>query len=334
MIGLPTTRSAATRHAADDTATTETASSTLGSPSGNGVARGELGRAERGRAALGRGGQSLLAPVGRVALWTFVALVLVRGLGAILGGAPTLEGGSAAAARGVGFPDVEARAFAVRFARAYLSFDPKRPEAYRRAVAAYLPDDLSDQAAALLPSRGPGARIAWATVAREASLGSSRALITVATASTAGSVRYLSVPITRDRTDGLVVFDLPSLSAPPAKGSVEAPDPVALSGPDARPIEDLAKRFLTVYLAGGDRAALAYFLAPGTRLVRMPDDLDVVEVDQVARDPRPVRRGLAVSALVRVRDRASGATLKLRYRLSVVRRERWYIRAVAGGPSA
>lgn len=285
------------------------------------------------RTVLGRGERGLLAPLGRIALWAFVGLVLVRGVGAILGSGSAADRGPGGPAQNSRFPDPEARAFAVRFARAYLTFSPKRPEAYRRAVASYFSDDLSDQAAAVLPPRGPGARIAWATVAREAFLGSSRALITVATASTAGAVRYLSVPVARDRAGGLVVFDLPAFSAPPAKGTASVPESVTLTGPEAQPIEDLAKRFLTAYLQGGDRGALRYFLAPGARVVLMPESLAVVGVDQITRDDPPSRDGLVVVASVRVRDRASGAVLALRYRLSLLRRERWYVRAVAGGPS-
>lgn len=285
------------------------------------------------RPARGRRGSGRLAVAGRVVLWAFVGLVLLRGLGAIFSSSSPADRGASNVVRGDASLGVEAQAFAVRFATTYLSVDPKQPEAYRRAVAAYLPKGLSDQAATL-PSPDSRTRVAWATVAREASLGSSRALITVATASTVGAVRYLSVPVARDHDGGLVVFDLPSLSAPPPKGTAEAPEPVALSGADARPVEDLTKRFLSAYLAGGDRAELAYLLAPGARLVRMPQGLEVVAVDQLGRDARPPRGQLAVSALVRVRDRASGAVLSLRYRLTLVRHERWYVRAVAGGPSA
>lgn len=274
-----------------------------------------------------------LASVGRVALWAFVGLVLVRGLGTILGGSDGADRGSLSAAQESRFPDDEARAFALRFTHAFLGGTSQRPDRYRRAVASFFAEDVRDQTAALLPSRGPGAKVAWATVARESALGRFRALITVAAASD-GVVRYLSVPIARDRAGGLVVTDLPALSAPPPLGAVDVPEPVTLPDAQARPITDLVTRFLTAYVGGGDRAALGYFVAPGTRLVQMAAGLDVVAVEQVARDPQPVGDGLAVVALVRSRDRASGAEFVLRYRLAVIRRERWYVRAVAGGPSS
>jgi hypothetical protein len=68
--------------------------------------------------------------------------------------------------------------------------------------------------------------------------------------------------------------------------------------------------------------------------VQMSRGLEVVGVEQVARDPYPARRGVGVVALVRVRDRATGGALVLRYRLTLVERERWYVQVVAGGPSA
>ncbi len=277
-------------------------------------------------------GSAGLARTGRVMLWAFVGVVLIRGLGAIFGGGEATDRDMAAAAERR-FPDHEARAFAVRFTHAYLGGSKQEPETYRRAVAAFLAEDLRERATAVLPENGSGARVAWATVARESLLGRSRALITVAV-STGEAVRYLTVPVARDRAGGLVVFDLPSLSAAPPRGAAEAPEPVALPDTQARPITDLVSRFLQAYVAGGDRAALGYFLAPGARLVQMSRGLEVVGVEQVARDPYPARRGVGVVALVRVRDRATGGELVLRYRLTLVGRERWYVQVVAGGPSA
>lgn len=287
----------------------------------------------RHRPASPRWGGAGLASAGRVLLWAFVGLVLIRGLGAVLGGQDSAERGAVAAVQGPRWPDDEARAFAVRFTHAYLGGSPRGPETHHRSVTAFLAEDLRERTAAALPEIGPGARVAWATVARATSLGRDRALITVA-ASTGEAVRYLTVPVARDRAGGLVVFDLPWLSAAPARGAAEAPEPMALPEAQARPITDLVTRFLTAYVTGGDRAALAYYLAPGARLVQMSRGLEVIGVEQVARDPYPMRRGVGIVALVRVRDRATSGELVLRYRLAVVERERWYVQVVAGGPSA
>ncbi len=300
---------------------------------GAGVA--EAGKRDRrgGGPGRGRGGRIGLAPVGRVVLWAFVGLVLIRGLGAILGGGDATDRNATVAAQERRFPDDEARAFAVRFTHTYLGGSKKQPERYRREVGAFLAEDLRERATTVLPETGSEGRVVWATVARESALGQRRALITVAV-SIGETVRYLTVPVARDGAGGLVVFDLPSLSAAPGRGTVDAAEPAALPDAQARPITDLVTRFLQAYVAGGDRAALSYFLAPGARLVQMSRGLEVVGVEQVARDPYPARRGVGVVALVRVRDRTTGGELVLRYRLTLVERERWYVQVVAGGPSA
>lgn len=274
----------------------------------------------------GRSGSAVRA-AGRVALWVAVGIVLVRGIGAIASDpapAPTGHGRDNAAA---GFPDDEARAFAVRFVSAYLDPTPG-------GLAGYLADDLSDQAAAT-PPRGPGARVAWATVAREASLGDSRALITVAVLIDAGASRYVTVPVARDERGGLVVSALPSFSPPPSRAALEGEDVEPLTGQGAEAVGDLVERFLRAYLSGGDRDALGYLLAPGAAVTPMPGGLAVVSfdrVDQIAGTATARRR--SVQASVTVRDRATGAAYPLGYRLEVVKHDRWHVAAVAGGPQA
>lgn len=263
-----------------------------------------------------------LRSAGRVALWLAVAIVLVRGVGSIVS-EPTSPIGPAASEPS--FPDAEARAFAVRFASAYL--DPPAG-----GLAGYLADDLSDPADAM-PPRGPGAKVAWATVAREVSLGDSRALVTVAVLTDTGASRYVSVPVTRDEGGGLVVSALPSFSPPPprAAGGGESVEP--LTGPGAEAVGDLAERFLRAYLSGADRQALAYLILPGATVTPMHGGLAVVSVDgvdQIASTATARRRSVVVS--VTVRDRETGAVYPLAYRLEVAKRDRWLVAEVMGGP--
>lgn len=233
------------------------------------------------------------------------------------------------------FPDGEARAFAVRFARAYLRFAPGEAAGHERMVASFLASGLRDRAAVLLPRSGPGEQVAQAAVAREVGLGGSRALITVASTlqDPVGATRYLTVPVARDRTGGLAVFDLPALSAPPPASQVSASEPGPLSGPEAGAISDLVGRFLAAYLAGGDPSALAYFLAPGARVAAMPAALRLASLDQVAQGEGREAAGVGVVASVHVRDERSGAVYPLRYRLTVEWRDRWQVAGVAEGPS-
>jgi hypothetical protein len=204
---------------------------------------------------------SVVRLVGRAALWGCIALVFARGLGAILSDRETPAPPMSAHSRPAGFPDVDAQAFAVAFARVYLTITPGREVERARAVGAFLAQGLSDQAAVVVSPRGPGVSVAQATVAREVSLGGSRALLTVAAFLSDRRTVYLTVPVARDGAGGLVVDDLPSLSAPPLRGSTPAQAPAPLSGPDADAIRDVTDRFLRAYVSGADAGALAYFLA-------------------------------------------------------------------------
>jgi hypothetical protein len=270
---------------------------------------------------------SALRGAGRVALWIAVAIVLVRGIGAIASdpdGAPTGRGAQIAEVR---FPDDEARAFAVRFVNAYL--DP----AGAGSVARFLADGLSDRAA-VVPPRGPGASVAWATVARAASLGGARALVTVAALRRDGTSRYVTVPVARDQRGGLVVSGLPSFSPPPPRANVDGEDVEPLTGRGAAAISELVERFLREYVAGADRAALSYLLVPGARVAPLSAGLRVVAVDGLDQATSTTGRRRSVIASVRVRESSTGAIYPVAYRLDVARRDRWYVAAVAGGPGA
>lgn len=229
------------------------------------------------------------------------------------------------------FPDGEARAFAVAFARSYLTVDERRGGRDAGRLRPFLSSDLSDQAAPVVSRRGPGAAVADAMVAREIPLGGPRALITVACFTRDGRTRYLTVPVARDDGRGLVVYDLPSFAAPPATGTAAAPAAAALDGAEGAAVGDLVERFLRAFIAGQDSSALAYFLAPGARVAPMRAGLSVEAIEEVGRLAGGSRRML-VAATVRVREQASGATYRLRYRIAVQRGDRWQVVSVAGGP--
>jgi len=279
----------------------------------------------------------LLRPVGRFVLWAAIAVILIRGVGAAFSSpvrpqaaAPTAPTATPLVA------DQESQAFADGFARAYLSFSANRLADWTRGVASYLASGLSDRAAAVLPRTGPGQQVAQATVARVVSLGGTRALITVACSFTDPSrpARYLTVPVARDTAGGLSVFDLPALSAPPPKGSVAFAEPPPLTDPDAGVIQQLVGRFLGAYLSGQDPSGLAYLLAPGASVPRLGAGLALVSVDALGQEGEPTASSASVEAAVHVRDTHSGVVYPLRYRLSLVHRDRWYVSSLAGGSSA
>jgi hypothetical protein len=258
---------------------------------------------------------------------------MVRGVASILGSDGDAQGrrpDSGAAARS--FPDADAQAFAVSFARAYLTWAPGRQEWVAPALRPYLAPGLSEDAGLRVPERGPPQIVDEATVARTQAIDSRRGLVTVATtvSSRVVTTRYLSVPIARDAHGGLAVYQHPSFVPPPARADVEAPAPEPLEPAEEARIEALLERFFPVFFSGPTQQ-LDYFLSPGTRVRALPERyelLDLVAVEQ-ARGGRSARR--TVLADVEVRDRDSGASFDLTYRVALERRDRWYVTGLNTG---
>lgn len=268
---------------------------------------------------------SAVRVAGRVLLWACIALVFVRGLGAIA----STPSPAASRAAGVSFPSAEAGAFATRFADAYLSFTPGQTTAYRQAVSEFLAHGLSDQT--VLPSHGQGVSVAQAMVAREQSLGDSRAIVTVAVTLSDGQVRYLAVPVAEDKQGGLDVFALPALVAPPAAGTASAVTTTAVPAADSAAVTDLAQGFLTPYLSGEQGSSLSKWLAPGTVLAAMPTGLSLEATSSIDVIAKSAAR-LVVQADANVADSASGAVYQTAYRLTLTQtRSGWRVAAVAGG---
>jgi hypothetical protein len=266
--------------------------------------------------------------IGRGALWCVVALLLVRGAGDVLAGDTPVSSVRQPRPAAAAWPDDEARAFAADFARAYLSYSPRHPERYARSVLPFVSPDVASSIAPRFASRDSRQVVQSAVVARTAAVDDGRALVTVA-ATVAGrdvTTRYLTVPVARDGGGGLAVYDLPSFSAPPARGRVEASEPEPLSGPGAAAAQDVVSRFLRAFLAGRS-ADLAYLVPPGVRIGALGQRYELVGVDSIEQLGASGRT-LSLLASVRARDVTSRATYPLRYRLRLVRRDRWYVAAV------
>ena len=268
---------------------------------------------------------------GRVALWACIVLIAVfatfRGLADAFSSNPVVRPSASAT---LGFPDAEAQSFAARFTHAFLTFSPARPEAHLRGLEGLFSDSLRLDAVVQLPRSGRGQRVVQATVAGTTRLTPRRGTVTVAAIVQRGAAlttRYLVVPVTRDAQGGLVVDDFPSFVSPPAAaGRVARRDEQPLPQADGAAIEALLTRFLREYLRGGPVAP--EFLAPGARVVRLGHDYaleDVVSVAQEDASVGPVRRVLAI---VRARDRDTQAAYTLRYRFTVVKRDRWLINQI------
>ncbi len=282
--------------------------------------------ARSGSKSYAAGGAVRLA--GRLLLWACIALVLVRGLGAI---ASTPSHTTHHASRET-LPTAEAGAFAMRFADTYLSFTPGQATAHQQAVAVFLAHGLSDQT--VIPSSAQGVSVTQAMVAREVSLGSSRAVITVAAVLSNGQTRYLAVPVADDAHGGLDVFALPALVAPPAAGTAAAVTTTAIPAADSAAVTALVHGFLTAYLSGAQSSSLSAWLAPGTVLAAMPAGLSLESVGTVDVVSRSAGR-LTVQAQADVTDSASGAIYQLAYRLALTSgKSGWRVADVTGGPQS
>ena len=273
---------------------------------------------------------SVLAGFGRLALWLAIGFVLVRGVGAVLDTSATRGPAGVRASAVQVWPDDEAQAFAVSFTRAYLSFSSADPAGYARALAPFVSDEVAASVVPRFAPGGPTQVLQSASVARVARVDAGRALVTVAAAvASAGDVsaRYVTVPVARDGAGGLVVYDLPSLSAPPGHATVADVETESLAPGDEAAIGDVLTRFLRAFLAG--RAAdLEYFVPAGVHIGALAQRYELVGVDSLAQLGAGSPHARTVLIAVRARDAGTGAVYALRYRVRMVRRDRWYVAAI------
>ena len=162
-----------------------------------------------------RTGAELLKRIGRALLWCVLAVLLLRGAADLMAVQEPVPVAREVRAASPLWPDDEARAFAQDFARVYLSWSPRDPDGYARALVPFVAPELQS---AVVPElrKGSAQTVEHVTVARTVRVDERRALITVAATVAAKEpvLRYLAVPVARDVRGGLLVYDLPSLVAP------------------------------------------------------------------------------------------------------------------------
>jgi hypothetical protein len=268
---------------------------------------------------------STLRDAGRLALWAFIGLTLWTGAKGVLSPraqpATTTTGSSSAAS----WPDDDARAFSVEFARAYLTrtSDPVKDSA---RVAGYVSSAISGQVApAQSDSKAPPVTVATTTVARTQRVSDKRGTVTVAAVTSAGT-RYLTVPVERDKQGGLVVADLPAPAPAPARAQTTERDRQPLASHVRDTLEPAVTQALRAYLKD-DANALRFVTAPGHRIRPVGGySLDTVNSITETRPPTRARRFLAVTAAAKDTARASylfGFELSLAFQ-----RDRWLVETV------
>jgi hypothetical protein len=282
-------------------------------------------------------GGELLGRLGRLALWAAVAVVLVRGVGDILASPSSTPTVRAHQRTGDAWPDDAARAFAVEFATAYLHHSPQDdPGEHARRIAGFGPTPLASELAPQFDPGLPGQAARSATVAASTTLDARHALVTVAATVTTPdglTTRHLTVPVARDAAGGLAVYDLPSFTAAPPRTSAGPTDGEPLIGDERAEIKHVVGRFTRAYL-DGDTGGLSYLVPPGTRIAAAAGRFELVELGSITSLGAPAGGERLVLVRVQARDSLSRALYALRYRLALVRRDRWYVAGINGTAGA
>jgi len=270
---------------------------------------------------------------GRLALWLTIALLLARGAGDLLASEPLATRAGAQRAQEQRWPDDAARAFAVQFASVYLNQSPQAgSNVYAQRVAGFAAGEIAGELVPRVPAGGPGQSVRSATVAGVEPVDGRHALITVAAQISAAremGTRLLVVPVARDERGGLVVYDLPSFAPVAGVGRVSAVQSEPLLDPEREQIEDVLGRFFRAYLTGATDE-LTYLVPPGVRIGAVAGRFALVSPISVAEPTTGARSGDARQVLVtlQARDVRSRVVHTVRYRVDLVRRERWYVATV------
>ncbi len=208
-------------------------------------------------------------------LLAFTAVVLsAAGIRSLATAPPTLEVPAELAAR----VDPAMESFAVRFARAYLSYDSAQAEAYDARLDTFVPAGMDAQAGRTPPDEPQ--EVEWAQVAQnQEALAGGRVIVVEAQLSTERGSVYLAVPVARTAAGELQLTSYPSfIGAPATVPEAELPtrEPV-----DDAALAEMATRVITNYLERQPEN-LAPDLAQEASVSLPPDPLRVARVEDVA----------------------------------------------------
>ena len=251
-----------------------------------------------------------------------LALLLLLGLRALFD-SPDASG----PARAVVTADAPSRAFALQFARAYLSYDVERPAARSQALAPFLSDAVNADAG-FFPAGG-SQEVIWAEVASDQpALTSGRAITVAAAISTQPLPVYLTVTVAHERGGPLSLVGYPAFVGAPAI-SRDAPS-VSRSAVEDHQLTAVVARALRNYLSGSAQNLKAD-LAPGAAVTLPTLPLRVRTLGRIEWLGRSGAR--AVLATVEAID-ARGGTYTLAYELGIAIRERPYVNFIEVIPTS
>lgn len=222
--------------------------------------------------------------------------------------------------------DRAAEGFASLFARRYLTWDSRDPEAHRLALASYLSSSMEAEAGLQPPESGEQ-QVQWAQVVQARAAAPGEHVYTVATQTDTGGLLYLSVRVEREADGRLALGGYPAFVGAPASTA-------AVSSGRLREVEDPAlqtvvKRALRNYLACAE-SELDADLATGAHVSLPGVALALQSLDSLDWSPG----GHSVLAVVRAHDER-GAQYTLGYELAVLLSAgRWEVSTIQINPDA
>jgi hypothetical protein len=220
--------------------------------------------------------------------------------------------------------DRAAEGFATLFARSYLSWDSRDPEAHRIALARFVGSWMESEAGLQLPESGEQ-QVQWAQVVQARVAASGERLYTVAAQTDTLGLLYLTVGVIREAGGELALAGYPAfVGAPAATGAVA---PTHLREVEDQALETVVTRALRNYLARAE-SELAADLAAGARVSLPAQTFALQSLDSLDWSSG----GRSVLATLRARDERGGQytlTYELGVRLSA---GRWEISAIQTDP--
>ncbi len=222
--------------------------------------------------------------------------------------------------------DAAGEAYAVLFARRYLTWSSAEPQASARVLEPFEGPSMEADAGLELPSGGEQ-HVEWAEAVQARELSPGVHVYTVAAQTDTAGLLYLTVTVARTAGGALALAGYPAFVGAPAAGPAQAPGRMReVSDPS---LATVVQRALRNYLAASS-SELAADLAGGARvsLPGLPLTLDSLQRLDWAPGPD------SVLATVLAQD-ARGVRYTLAYELDVLREQgRWEISAVQTDPDA
>jgi hypothetical protein len=233
---------------------------------------------------------------------------------------------AAAAVHAPAPPDRAAEAYAVLFARRYLTWNAAEPQLSASALEPFVGSGVEPDAGLELPPNGEQ-RVEWAEVVQARTPAPGEHVYTVAAQTDTAGLLYLTIPVARTSDGALALAGYPAFVGAPAAGPAQSPGHLREVADTA--LYTVVQRALRNYLAASSSELSADLT--GDAHVSLPEQpLSLESMQRLDWAPE----GSAVLATVQAQD-GRGARYTLAYELDVVREQgRWEISAVQVDPDA